>query len=551
MSRGLNYNQAAGLQGMLKEGSKSMEGVDEAVIRNIEAAKQLARICSSSMGPNGLKKLVVNHLEKIIVTSDCATILKELEVQHPAAKMLVLAAMMQEKECGDATNLTVSFAGELLKKAEDLLHTGLHTSEIVAGYRVAFEKAMEILPTLTVHTVDDPRDAAQVSQVLESVLGTKYFGYQATLAPYVTQACQAVMPPAPKKPSLNVDSVRVCKLQGGTIGDSLVMKGIVVSRNTEGTIKRAVKAKVAVYGCGIEASSTETKGTVLIRNAEDLLNYNKGEEKLMEDIIKGIAESGVAVVVTGGSISEMALHFMERYKLMVVKIQSKWELRRLCGAVNATALVRLGPPTAEEAGFVDVAEVREVGGRKITVFEQDAEESRVASIILRASTHNVLEDLERAVDDGVNTVKVLCTDGRFLPGAGAVEIELARRIYKLADASTGLDQYAMRKFAEALEIVPRTLAESSGQDATDTVAALYAEHEKGNSSAGVDVEGTGVKVEVGGEGGRGVYDSLFVKDSALRLAVDAALTVLRVDQIIMSKPAGGPKPPAGGGGDED
>ncbi len=213
----------------------------------------------------------------------------------------------------------VSFAGELLKKAEDLLHTGLHTSEIVAGYKVAFDKAMEILPTLTVHTVrqagrkasvdgcmclthpalpcsstplapmtqvEDPRSQAQVSQVLESVLGTKYSGYQAVLAPYVAQACISVMPAAPKKPALNVDSVRVCKLQGGTIGDSLVMKGIVVSRDTAGTLKRAEKAKVAVFGCGLEASATETKGTVLIRNAEDLLNYNKGEEKLMEDIIK-------------------------------------------------------------------------------------------------------------------------------------------------------------------------------------------------------------------------------------------------------------------------
>ena len=315
MSRALAYNQAAGLQGMLKEGTKSFEGVDEAVIRNIEAAKQLSQIVSSSLGPNGMKKLVVNHLEKILVTSDCATIVKELEVQHPAAKMLVLAAMMQEKECGDATNLAVSFAGELLKKAEDLLITGLHTSEIVAGYKLAFEKAMEILPTLTVHTVDNPRDPQQVAQVLESVLGTKYYGYQKTLAPYVAQACQAVMPPAPRKLSLNVDSVRVCKLQGGTIADSLVMKGIVVSRNTEGTIKRATKAKVAVFGCGIEASATETKGTVLIRNAEDLMNYNKGEEKLMEDIIKSIADAGVQIVVTGGTISEMALHFIERYKV--------------------------------------------------------------------------------------------------------------------------------------------------------------------------------------------------------------------------------------------
>lgn len=528
---------------MLKEGTKSFQGVDEAVIRNIEAAKQLSQIVSTSLGPNGMKKLVVNHLEKILVTSDCATIVQELEVQHPAAKLLVLAATMQEKECGDGTNFVVSFAGELLKKAEDLLHTGLHTSEIVTGYKAAFDKALEMLPTLAIHKVQDVRNKEEVASALQSVLATKYFGYQDVLGPYVAEAALSVMPPAPRKASLSVDSVRVCKLQGGTIKDSLVMKGMVLSRDTEGTIKRAEDAKVTVFGCGLEASATETKGTVLIRTAEDLMNYNKGEEKLMDDIIKSIAESGAKIVVTGGTISEMALHFCERYKLMVVKIPSKWELRRLCGAVNATALVRLGPATPDEMGHVGLAEVREIGGRKVTVFEQSSDESRIASIVLRASTHHVLDDLERAVDDGVNTVKVMTEDPRFVAGAGAAEISLAAKIAKLADASSGLDQYAMRKFAEALEVVPRMLAESSGQDGADTIAALYAEHEKGNTRVGVDVEGVTV-------GDRGVLDSLYVKESALRLAVDAALTVLRVDQIIMAKQAGGPAP-RGPGGDDD
>ncbi len=191
---------------------------------------------------------------------------------------------------------------------------------------------------------------------------------------------------------------------------------------------------------------------------------------------------------------------------------------------------------------MDLVEVREVGGRKVTVFEQENEGSRVASVILRASTHNVLDDLERAIDDGVNTVKVLTQDGRFLPGAGAVEMELACRIRKLADGSTGLDQYAMRKFAEALEVVPRRLAESAGQDGTDAVTALYAAHEKGDARAGVVVAGAG-------EGAAGVLDSYLVKDSALRLAMDAAITVLRVDQIIIARNAGGPAPR--GGGPED
>jgi len=536
----MGLNQAAGLQGMLKDGHRHIEGVEEAVVKNLEAASQLAKITQTSLGPNGMNKLVINHLDKILVTSDAATILTEMEVMHPAAKMLVMGASMQEKEIGDGTNLTVTFAGELLKKAEDLLRMGLHPSEIVAGYKKAYEKANEILPTLICENVDDLWDEAKVCMGIKSVIMSKHYGYEDLLSEMVASACVGVLPPksSGKAPRINVDNIRVCKLPGGNIHDSKVIKGIVVTRDVQGSIKLVENAKVAVFGCGIEASGTEATATVLIKDADELMNYNKSEEEMMEDAIRGIAESGVKMVVAGGSISEMAMHFLERYKICAIKIMSKFDLRRICRALGARALVRLGPPSPEEMGFCDKISVEEVAGRKITVFHQDKEESRVATIVLRASTQNLLNDLERAVDDGVNTIKTFCKDGRLLPGAGATEIELARQIRAFGESCPGLDQYSIKSYAEAMEIVPRTLADNSGQQATDIISSLYAAHAAGDAKAGVEIEAPG---GVKNKADEGVLDSLVCKQSAFRLAADAAVTVLRVDCIIMSKAAGGPK----------
>lgn len=322
---------------------------------------------------------------------------------------------------------------------------------------------------------------------------------------------------------------------------STVLKGMVFVRDTEGQIKRAENAKIIVFGCGIEASSTEAKGTVLLKNADELLNYNKSEERKMEEIIESIAASGVKVVIANGSVSEMALHFCDKFNLMVIKCQSKFDLRRICGAVGATASVRLGPVTPEEMGECSLIEVREIGGRKVVVFNQVLDEdTSVATIMVRASTENVMNDVERALDDGIQSFKTLCVDGRLLAGAGAVELELTKRLKVFADEDKGLDQYAIRKFAEAFEVVPRTLSENSGCDPTALMHALHASHVSGENSAnmGFDVEECvaidAVKANI--------YDLYATKVNALRLAVDAAITVLRVDQIVMSKPAGGPKP---------
>lgn len=539
----MQMDQASGLGGMLKDGTTLAEGVDEAVLRNIGAAKQLAAIVRTSMGPTGMKKLVINHLGKTLVSSDCATIVKELEVVHPAAQMVSMAAEAQNVEMGDGTNLVVTFAGELLKLADDLLRTGLHTSEIVAGFEAAYAKCQEIMPTLVAKSVEDSRNVEDLVEVLDPVISSKQEGAQGDLCRMVAKACTSVM--SPESNSFKQDQVRVAKIKGGDVSQSIVMKGMVCLRDSETTVKSATSAKVAVFNCGIEMATTETKGTVLIRNAEELKNYNKTEERALESIVKDIAATGCRVVVCNGSISEMALHFLEKYDLFAIKTPSKWETRRICAATGASGMVRLGAPTPEELGFVSQITVKELGGRKVTVFEQDdSVDSKVSTIVVRASTVSLLDDLERAVDDGVAAVRAVCRDPRLVHGAGAFEAELSKQISDYGSSCRGLEQYAIKKFAEAFDAIPRAIAENSGLDATAIIAQLKADHDAGNKAAGVDLtEGDSEQNSVA------IYDSLVVKESAIRLAVDAALTVLRVDQIICSKPAGGPKPPKQGAPD--
>jgi len=344
-----------------------------------------------------------------------------------------------------------------------------------------------------------------------------------------------------------VDSVRVAKILGGGVLDTKVLKGHVLARDTEGTIKHVTNAKVAVFAGGIDNPKTETKDTVLLKTAEELLNYSKSEEKSIEDVIRRISETGAKVIISGGAVGEMALHFIERYKMMVCKVPSKFELRRVCKAVGATALIKLGPPSPEELGHADVVTVEEIGSTRVTIFRQESDESGISTIVVRSSTSYLADDIERAIDDGVNVFKGMIRDPRFVPGAGASEIELAKRLQVYGDSVSGLMQYSIKKYGEAFEVVPRTLAENAGLKSTDVLSNLYAAHGKDQINDGIDVEEGDIKNAVD----LGVLDLLVTKYWAIKLATDAALTILRVDQIIMAKRAGGPKPPQQGTPDAD
>lgn len=494
----------------------------------------------------------------MILTNDAATILRELEVVHPAAKLLVMASQQQEAEMGDATNMVIVFAGELLKKAEELLRMGLKTSEIVQGYERAGKFALAALEELEVDKVENIRDQAELAKAIRTVVAAKQSGSEDFLANLVAEAVLAVLPKNPY--NFNIDNIRVVKIMGGAMEQSRVVKGMVFGREPDGTIKKAVKAKVGVFSCPIDISQTETKGTVLLKNSKELYNFTKGEEAQMENSIKELHDSGMRVVVAGGPVGELAMHYLNRFGILVIKVLSKFELRRLCRVVGATPLARLGAPMPDEMGSVDIVETLEMGGDRVTVFRQENDQTRTATLVLRGATHNHLDDVERAVDDGVNVFKAITRDPRLVPGAGASEMQLIERLTALADKTSGLAQYAIRKYAEAFEVIPRTLAESAGLDATEILAKLYTAHHSSptTKSSGnkeddndEDIPCIGVDLDTSGSSGsgtldaeeEGILDLMVTKSWAIKLATEAARTVLSVDQIIVARQAGGPKPP--------
>ncbi|CDJ52727.1 TCP-1/cpn60 family chaperonin, putative [Eimeria brunetti] len=550
-----------GLGALLKDGYRTFTGIDEVTAKNIEACKTLTDILKTSLGPYGLSKLVVNAWGKRSVTNDTAAILRDLEVQHPAAKLLVMAVEMQKQEMGGGCNFLLILAGHLLIHADYLLRQGLHLSDVIEGYELALEKIPTFLEEATCHSVENMKDAKQLEPVLRTVLSSKPLCIEAGLSGLLSAAISAVVPP--KFEDFDPDNIRVAKLQGGRMNMSTVVNGMVITKPPHGTVENKEKCKVMVLGCGLECATTEAKGTVLIHTADELKNFTKGEEAQMEEIIKGIKNAGVeAIIVHGGGIADIAQHYCNKYEILTIKVPSKFETRRLCRALGATALVRLGVPMADELGVAESIRTIEISSTKVTQIL--CRDTRVQTVVLRGSTPCVLDEAEKAVDDACAFAKAVTKDRRFVAGAGAAEMEVARKLQAVAEKLPGVEQYAVLKAAEAFESIPRILAESAGLNATEVLAALHAAHSAGRVHEGVNVEAfmnavasakaasanSKVNMTVDAKAAS-VFDHMQTKAWAIRLAFDAAITTLRVDQIIMARPAGGPAPRAPGAPDAD
>ncbi|CAF0787446.1 unnamed protein product [Didymodactylos carnosus] len=576
--------KAPGFASMMKEGAKYMHGLDEAVYRNINACKELCETTSSSFGPNGLNKMVINHIEKLFVTNDAASILREIDVVHPAAKILMLASEMQEKEVGDGTNYVILFASKLLENAEDLLRMGLSQSEIIDGYLLAMSKALEILPKLELDvgiklTKDNLNEHdALISKILQTAISSKLFGYHEFLGELVTRACLVVSNDGTH--SFNVDNVRVCKILGGGLLQSSMVSGMVLKREIDSEVTKVQQAKIAVYSCPIDIQVTETKGTVLLKSADELLSFSKDEETGIESQIKAIHDSGINVIVSGGKIGklflyyiylvlvhftfsilgEMALHFLNKYQIMAVRLMSKFDLRRVAKTIDAVVLPKLRTPTHEEIGYCDNIYLDEIGDTSIVVFKH--QKSTISTIILRGSTEQILDDCERALDDAVNNFKALTKEQALLPGGGAAEIELAQQLTTYAQTCPGIEQYAIKRYAETFDCIPKILAENSGCKSTEILAKLYVGHQDNKnlgfligSNQAITKERTTQPIDITCETSdmklNALYDLYITKKWALLFATKAACTVLSVDEIICAKPAGGPKPKENKGWDND
>jgi len=555
----LRVPKAPGFASMMKEGAKYAHGLEEAVYRNIGACKELSETTTSSFGPNGLNKMVINHIEKLFVTNDAASILREIDVVHPAAKILMLASDMQEKEIGDGTNYVILFGSKLLENAENLLRMGLSPSEIIDGFNLALKKTLELLPTLEIKanlSKENLRDSEPiVSKVLQTAIGSKLFGYHEFLGDLVTKACLTVTG-SDSTSSFNVDNVRICKILGGGLLQSTLIPGMVLKREVESEIVKVNQARIAVFSCPIDIQVTETKGTVLLKSADELLAFSKDEEAGIEGQIKALADAGINVVVSGGKVGEMALHFLNKYNIMAVRLMSKFDLRRVAKTIDAVVLPKVRTPTHEETGACDSIYIDELGDTHVIIFKHA--KSNIATLILRGSTDQILDDCERAVDDAVNNFKALTRDTVLLPGGGATEIGLASKLSEYARTCPGIEQYAIQRYAETFEFIPKILAENSGVKSTEILAKLYVGHHDNpnlgfliGQSKSSTTQSTEVTADTNDCAVNELYDLYLTKKWAILFATKAACTVLSVDEIICAKPAGGPKPKENKGWDND
>ncbi|XP_014250983.1 T-complex protein 1 subunit theta [Cimex lectularius] len=537
-----------GFAQMLKEGARRFSGLEEAVYRNIKACKEFTETVKTAYGPNGMNKIVINHIDKLFVTNDAATIVNELEVEHPAAKIMVLASQMQDEEVGDGTNFVLIFAGSLLEVALPLLKMGMTPVSIIEGYDLALNKALEVLEKMVCHEIKDCRDEENVTKAIRSAVMSKQLGFEDFLAKLITKACISIMP---EETTFNVDNIRICKILGSSVLNSEAVLGMVFKRQVEGEVTKKTDAKIAIYTCPVDVTITETKGTVLIKSADELMKFSKGEENLLEKQIEAIKAAGVDIIVGGGKFGDMALHFINKAGMMAVRLNSKFDIRRLCKATGATALPVLAPPTKDDLGFADNVFIDEIGETSVVIFRLEGKESKISTIIIRGATDNYMNDVERAVDDGVNTFKSLSRDGRVVPGACAVESQIARHVRDYADEVPGTSRLAVIAFSQALMEFPKVLAKNSGIKSKEVMAEMFKVHktdEGRNKGINIDMENENNLIDSNKEG---IWDLYNLKCWGLKFATSAAKTILRVDEIIMAKRAGGPAPKGPKGNDED
>ena len=528
------FSNYEGLNTLLKSGYRTFKGKNQTLFKNAEAIEDIASMTRTALGQNGNYKYIINMHDKLYLTKDTNVMAEQLEINHPAVNVLVDALKAQSSEQGDGTNFVVTFGGELMKYAAKLITEGLKVADVSEGYEKAYNKAMELLDKAEKHKIKDINNLEEVTKFIKPVIGSKLVhGQEDFLAPLVAQACINVVPK--EKEKFDVDNVRVAKILGGNLMKSEVLKGMLVVRKTEGSVISCENCNVAVYNCEFTTKGAETNDQVVFKTADELLNYTKSEEEHMESVIKEIVDSGVKCVITGGSISNLAIHYLDKYGIMAFRTMSKFELRRIARSIGATLLVRLGAPTKEEMGYADEIKLTEVSSQKCILIRRENENNKISTVVLRGTTNDMLDNLERVVNCGVNAYRAVCKNPEFVAGAGAIDMYLSQGIVEYSREVKSLDQYAIEAFGEAFEVIPRTIMENSGINVNEKLSTLRAKNTK-NPNMGINIK-TG---EIEDASNFGVLDHLETKRWAIKHAYNSIRTIIKIDQIIVAKPAGGP-----------
>ncbi len=520
---------------ILKEGSQRTAG-REAQRSNIMAAKAVAGAVRTTLGPKGMDKMLVDTLGDVVITNDGVTILKEMDIEHPAAKMMVEIAKTQDTEVGDGTTTAVVLAGELLKQAEGLLDQEIHPTVIAAGYRAAADKSMEILKAISVNV------SAKDEELLKKIAITAMTGKGSGTArdELANLAVQAVKSVVDEDGSVDIDNITVEKKVGGGITDSQIVRGVVIDKDRlhPNMPKKVTEAKIALLNAAIEIEKTEVDAKIEITSPDQLQAFLDQEETMLKDMVDSIVATGANVVFCQKGIDDLAQHFLAKAGIYTVRRVKKSDMEKLARATGGRIVTSIHDLSEKDLGRSCIVEERKIGDEKMT-FVEECENPKSVSIILRGGTEHVVDELDRAMEDALRVVGVVVEDKMLVPGGGAPEVELALRLREYAATVGGREQLAIEAFADSMEVIPKTLAENAGLDQIDTLVALRSQHEKGMKSAGLDMD-TGEPVDMLS---LGVVEPLRVKTQAINSAAEAAVMILRIDDVIASK-AG----PGGAGG---
>jgi thermosome len=526
---------------ILREGSQRTKG-REAQSNNIMAAKAVAAAVRTTLGPKGMDKMLVDSLGDIVITNDGATILKEMDIEHPAAKMIVEVAKTQDDEVGDGTTTAAVLAGEFLKNAEELLEQGVHPTVIVSGYRLAAAKAKEILRSLARPVSSDDREL--LLQIAATAITGK--GAEASKDIFTSLAVNAVLSVVDTedgKKTVDVDDIKVEKKVGGSVEDSQLIEGMVIDKERVHTNmpKKVKDARILLINEALEIKKTEVDAEISIKSPDQLQLFLDQEEQMIHDMVNKVLDSGANVVFVQKGIDDIAQHYLAKAGVYAARRVKKSDMDKLARATGAKVLTSLKEINDSDLGKAGLVEEKKIGDEAMT-YVTECHNPKAVSIILRGGTEHVVDEAERALHDALRVVGVAIEDETLVAGGGSPEVELALRLREYSSTLKGREQLAVAKFAEALEVIPRTLAENAGLDPINMLVDMRSQHEKGNKTAGLNVF-TGKVVDMWKEG---VVEPLRVKIQAISSGTEAATMILRIDDVLSSRSA--PPMPGGGGG---
>jgi len=526
---------------ILKEGASRSRG-REAQHANIMAAQIVAETVKSALGPKGMDKMLVDSIGDVTVTSDGRTILDEMEIEHPAAKMMVEVAKTQDEEVGDGTTTAVIIAGELLAKAEDLIDKGVHPTIIIDGYRKAADRALETLERIAIPV--KPKDKAFLKKVAMTAMASKLVAEnREPLAEIASSAILSVAQEVESQYRVDLDDIMMEKKPGVSLTDTRIIKGIVLNKELvhPGMPKRVENAKIALLSSALEVKKTEFDAKINIENPEQIEAFLHQEENMLKTMVNKIAEKGANVLVCQKGIDDVAQHFLARKGILAVKQAKESDMEKVAKATGAKVVDILEDMTKRDLGHAGLVEERKIGDDKMT-FIEECKDPRSVAILIRGGTERIVDEAERSIHDALCVARDVVQEPKIVAGGGAPEMEVARALKQYAETLPGREQLAVQCFAEAMEAVPLTLGENAGLDPIDILSELRARHEKGETWAGVGVHEGKVQNMTELE----VYEPLAVKKQIIKSATEAASMILKVDDVIAAgKMRAPPAPPKG------